>query len=262
MSFKMSSEETVDVVQTVVKAEERYLLGKRTSDETWEFLGGKVERGEDLRSAAFRELEEETGIEAGKNQLNSFSVGETYRSKDDAKYRLNPVLIEFSSIPEVSKLSREHSQVKWIKLEEFMDYETLGQYKALENLDIVNGKVALAVPKKESRFLLLERSKNTSSSGLWNFPGGKKEPGEDLRETALRELREETELEGEIIRKGKPYLNNGELGYWHITPFLVKVPGEPELNYEHSQKKWIKPQELEKLETLGTSKAMKNLNVI
>ncbi len=36
---------------------------------------------------------------------------------------------------------------------------------------------------------------------VWTFPTGKPEPGERPEETALREVREETGVEGEIVRK-------------------------------------------------------------
>ncbi len=256
----MEPADTVDVVQTVIRdSREKYLIGKRTRDGYWEFLGGKLEESETVREAAFRELQEETGIETAKEDLANYVEGKTYRSRDSEVYRLNPVLLEFSDTPEVEELSEEHSEVEWIDLEEFHSYETLGQYQALENLGVVEGEVALPVPRKEGKYLILKRSEETSSSGLWNFPGGKKEEKESLQETAVRELREETGMQGEIIEEGEAYINNGELGYWYITPYLVEVSGDIELNHEHSDYRWIKPENLEELETLGTDKALESL---
>lgn len=265
----MTQVETVDVAQTVVRYPEkdgyRYLIGLRSKDSYWEFLGGKLENGEKLQEAAFRELEEETGLELSKEKIENYRAGETYRSSDDEKYRLNPVLIEISEkIAEKitqENLSREHENFAWIKLGKFYDYETLGQYRALEKLDLVNGDVALAVARKEEngKFLALKRSERTSSSGFWNFPGGKIEEDEVKQDAALRELSEETSLEGEILESGSPYISSGELGYWRIFPFLIEVSGEVELSHEHSDFSWIELEELEKLETLGAGEAVENL---
>lgn len=265
----MKYSETVDVAQTVVKisGEDRYLIGLRSKDGYWEFLGGKLEDGEKLQETAFRELEEETGLKLSEEKIEDYREGETYRSSDDRKYRLNPVLIEISEKIAVKiseeDLSREHKDFEWIKPENFYEYETLGQYRALENLGIVNGDVALAVARKnqEGKFLVVKRSQDISSSGLWNFPGGKVEENEDRKDAALRELSEETSLEGEILESGKPYINSGELGYWRIFPFLIESSGEVDLNFEHSDFSWIELGELEDLETLGTSRALEKLGV-
>jgi len=263
----MTAGETVDVVQTVVKiaGKPEFLIGLRTRDDYWEFLGGKLEEGETVKQAGIRELDEEIGLDLSEEDFLSYREGESYRSSKDEKYRLNPVLMEIKQekAREISleDLSREHKDFEWIKLNEFYEYGTLGQYRALENLELIEGDVALAVAKKEDKFLALKRSEATSSSGLWNFPGGKIEDDEEKIEAAARELDEETGLTGEIIESGEPFINDGELGHWRIFPFLIKVEGKPELNHEHSDFCWVKPGELENLETLGTSQAVENLDL-
>ena len=49
--------------------------------------------------------------------------------------------------------------------------------------------VAAALLKKGGRFLVTRRK-----SGLWEFPGGKREPGESLEEALRREIKEELDL--------------------------------------------------------------------
>lgn len=256
----MNSREPVDVVQTVVRSGESYLIGKRTRDGYWEFLGGKVEDGETLRETALRELEEETGYNLS-DDLTDYREGKSYRSKDNPVYRLNPVLIEVKERFE-PQLSEEHSKAEWIKLDEYHLYETLGQYHGLTGLGILEGEVGIAVPEKNGSYLVLKRSEETSSSGKWNFPGGKREKGEKWQETALRELKEETGLDGKTTGEGSGYLGNGELGKWFIKPFLIEVSGDPEMNHEHVESRWIKPEELSTLDTLGTGKALESLDVI
>ncbi len=118
----------------------------------------------------------------------------------------------------------------------------------------INGEVALAVPQFEEKFLLLKRSEQNSSPGEWVFPGGKIEDGENPREAAKRELKEET---------GPNYIGEGELGYWKIYPFHLKVQEkEVELDYEHSDFKWLSLKELENHESMGQLKSLKALNLI
>ncbi|MDB5589728.1 (deoxy)nucleoside triphosphate pyrophosphohydrolase [Enterovirga sp.] len=54
--------------------------------------------------------------------------------------------------------------------------------------------VAVALIDSDGRVLLSERPAGKELAGLWEFPGGKIEPGERPEETLIRELREELGL--------------------------------------------------------------------
>lgn len=51
--------------------------------------------------------------------------------------------------------------------------------------------VALALVQREGRLLVARRHAAAHLGGLWEFPGGKQEPGESAQEAAVRELMEE-----------------------------------------------------------------------
>jgi 8-oxo-dGTP diphosphatase len=50
---------------------------------------------------------------------------------------------------------------------------------------------ACALVDADNRVLLAQRPEGKSLAGLWEFPGGKVEPGETPEETLIRELHEE-----------------------------------------------------------------------
>lgn len=55
--------------------------------------------------------------------------------------------------------------------------------------------VAAAVVLDRGRVLLTQRAEGTHLEGLWEFPGGKLEPGESPEEALVRECREECGIE-------------------------------------------------------------------
>ena len=68
------------------------------------------------------------------------------------------------------------------------------------------------VSNRRGDFLLISRN------GLWDLPKGHQDPGEDIRETALREVQEETGIEKLILRDlicitDHCYKRNGT---WHL----------------------------------------------
>lgn len=87
--------------------------------------------------------------------------------------------------------------------------------------------------------------------GKWTLPKGKQEAGEEVEETALREIREETGLEGRIVR---PLMT---VNYQYDDPergtvdkdvhyFLVQCTARdaiPQLE-EISRLEWLKPEEV------------------
>lgn len=51
--------------------------------------------------------------------------------------------------------------------------------------------VAALIQDEKGRYLITQRHKGSHLAGLWEFPGGKREPGESLEEALRRELAEE-----------------------------------------------------------------------
>jgi 8-oxo-dGTP diphosphatase len=62
-------------------------------------------------------------------------------------------------------------------------------------------EIAIAVVEQDNRFLVGRRPANVPLAGLWEFPGGKVEPGETPEQTAARECEEESGVAVEIIER-------------------------------------------------------------
>lgn len=58
--------------------------------------------------------------------------------------------------------------------------------------------VAAAVLVERGRVLLTQRKRGAHLEGLWEFPGGKVEDGEDPKDALARELREEVGIDAAI----------------------------------------------------------------
>ena len=56
--------------------------------------------------------------------------------------------------------------------------------------------VAAAIVRRGETVLLMRRAPGQSNAGLWEFPGGKMEPGETPQSCLEREMREETGVAG------------------------------------------------------------------
>lgn len=86
----------------------------------------------------------------------------------------------------------------------------------LPKAKIPHYEVVAAVIQERGRFLITQRPAGKLLAGMWEFPGGKVEKGENLEQTLLREIMEELDVE---IKAGK------EIGmYKHAyTHFSVLV---------------------------------------
>jgi ADP-ribose pyrophosphatase len=111
--------------------------------------------------------------------------------------------------------------------------------------------VAVTYSQDRGRFLVAKRAETMDTHpGLWNFPSGKIEDGEEPLEAALRELREETGLIGEALKTADAFEQDTEYGRFRVHPVLVMASGEPELNREHTEYRWIKAEEIREMETV------------
>jgi 8-oxo-dGTP diphosphatase len=100
--------------------------------------------------------------------------------------------------------------------------------------------------------LLLVRRARPPAKGFYSLPGGRVEFGESLHAALHREVAEETALTIEIVglaawREILPAPSGG--GHYLIMSFAARwTSGEPVLNEELDDHKWLAPDELGDLE--------------
>ena len=98
------------------------------------------------------------------------------------------------------------------------------------------------------RVLLTQRPQHKQLGGLWEFPGGKVEPGEAPEEALVRELREELDLTVEPNALDPfAFASHAYPDFHLLMPLYVATrwQGEPQLDVNAAQAMaWVKPGDL------------------
>jgi 8-oxo-dGTP diphosphatase len=98
--------------------------------------------------------------------------------------------------------------------------------------------------------LLRRNAQRRTSPNKWQTPSGFMKEGESAEEAVLREVKEETALDGTIKKSGSAFEVVDEWARWIILPFLVLVKSYKVVidTREHSEFKWVKVDEISSLE--------------
>ncbi|WP_412478842.1 Nudix family hydrolase [Azonexus sp. IMCC34839] len=108
---------------------------------------------------------------------------------------------------------------------------------------IVEVAAAVMLRADSSEFLLAQRPEGKVYAGYWEFPGGKVEPGESVRDALIRELQEEL---GITVTACSPWLTRQftyphatvRLNFWRVTAWTGEIGITAPL--EHAAVHWLK----------------------
>jgi 8-oxo-dGTP pyrophosphatase MutT (NUDIX family) len=127
--------------------------------------------------------------------------------------------------------------------------------------------VVTAVIKHKGKILALQKSDDD-----WNYPGkwsmcsGYVKEFESAEDTVMREIKEETGLDGKLVGKGRllHIKDPKRKKSWVLMAFLCKVNSDKvKICHENKSFKWIAPKEIYSLDTVpGIVKDLEVLGLI
>jgi 8-oxo-dGTP diphosphatase len=109
--------------------------------------------------------------------------------------------------------------------------------------------VVAAVIVRDGCVLACRRNLERSAGGLWEFPGGKVEPGESPSEALAREIREELDVDvevGELIHRGMTQV--GAVSVDLSSYAVMLTDAVPTVSTDHDRLRWLEREELNSVE--------------
>lgn len=105
-------------------------------------------------------------------------------------------------------------------------------------------EVVAALIWDNDKFMICQRPANKARSFLWEFVGGKVEPGETKEQALIRECREELDITLEVGEVFTEAVHEYPDITIRLTVFNAEIAeGTPKL-IEHNDLKWITPDEI------------------
>lgn len=120
--------------------------------------------------------------------------------------------------------------------------------------------ITIAVIKHKDKYLIGKRASTKKfAPNKWEFISGFVDTKETAEEIILRELMEETSLNGKILRSGDPFVFEDDEGRWINIPFLIETNSDKFIinKKDHSEIKWVSLKELEQYPDLAEIKEIK-----
>jgi len=108
--------------------------------------------------------------------------------------------------------------------------------------------VTCAIILRDNKILVTQRSEKMNLPLKWEFPGGKIEENETPENCLLREIKEELNLEIELLEKLEVKCFNYNTFSINLIPFISKYLAGEIVLAEHKNFKWLTKEELKFLD--------------
>ncbi|MCM1190217.1 MAG: (deoxy)nucleoside triphosphate pyrophosphohydrolase [bacterium] len=105
-------------------------------------------------------------------------------------------------------------------------------------------EVVAALIWKDGKFMICQRPADKARGLLWEFVGGKVEPGETKEQALIRECREELAVELSVGRIYMDVTHEYPDLTVHLTLFEAQIAAGTPQKLEHNDIRWITPAEI------------------
>lgn len=109
-------------------------------------------------------------------------------------------------------------------------------------------EVTCAIIQFKAKVLVVQRSNSMTLPNKWEFPGGKVEENETEQECILREIKEELNIDIELVQRLTPTIYNYPNQSIRLIPFLSNYSGGKLELAEHHGFQWLLKNELLELD--------------
>lgn len=198
----------------------RYLMIRRCCNflpGTWQMVTGTIEEGETAVQAAWREIQEETGLVP--KTLYIADIVDTFYLASNNRVGTAPVFVAFVEEETIRLSPEEHDAFEWLAYEEAKSRLFWSQKQCLDHvhhefvlkkppdslLSTNSAKSLLlrtgvyAVAEREKKLLVVVQQLGPHK-GKFDLPGGGIESGESIEEALKREMLEETGMQFQSMR--------------------------------------------------------------
>jgi len=107
----------------------------------------------------------------------------------------------------------------------------------------LTGAIVILLDKNDNTLILLRPKEARFAPFKWGFPGGKLEAGETPEEAAVRETKEETQLDVRNLHSLKLEVDKPVATY-----YTRDYDGAVEIDHEHDDWAWVSRDEIEEYE--------------
>ena len=122
--------------------------------------------------------------------------------------------------------------------------------------------VVCAVIKEDNNYFIAQPSATMKMPLKWEFPGGKVEQGESNAHAIIREIKEEFDIDIEVVQEHPYYLHDYPTFTLKLIPLEVAIKGGKLILKEHAAYKWVPATELFLYDfSEGDIKIVKALNI-